>query len=91
MRHEVLSDPDKKEPLDQYGHAAFEQPGLVGRFGGLGADLAPWIFRVFGGVLARLRGSRRAAGRNWGGSSAGFEITLEEAYAGVDRNRDSAQ
>lgn len=33
--YEVLSSPDKKAKYDQYGHAAFENGGAGGGFGGM--------------------------------------------------------
>ena len=36
--YEVLSDPQKKQAYDQFGHAAFEQGGPGGPFGGFGGQ-----------------------------------------------------
>jgi len=46
--YEILSTPDKKARYDQYGHAAFENGGAGGGFGGMNMDD---IFSQFGDIF----------------------------------------
>jgi len=46
--YEILSTPDKKARYDQYGHAAFENGGSGGGFGGMNMDD---IFSQFGDIF----------------------------------------
>ena len=88
--YQVLSDPQKKQQYDQFGHAAFEQ-GAGGFGGGFGGD-----FEDLGDIFGDLFGS--AFGGGFGGSSRRrssvqpgddlrlqVEITLEEANTGVEK------
>ena len=87
----VLSDPEKKQQYDQFGHAAFEQggPGAGGGFGGFDfggfggfGDIFGDIFGGgFGGGGARRNGPQR--GDDIG---ATVTITFEEAAFGVKKD-----
>ncbi len=89
--YEVLSDPDKRAAYDQYGHAAFEQPGTgAGGFGGFGGgfgDPMDIFESFFGGVFGGgFGGSRQRSGPQTGADlRLDLQITLEEAFAGADR------
>lgn len=81
--YEVLSDSDKRARYDQYGHA-----GLGGQAGGFGN--AEDIFEAFGdmfggGIFGDIfgRGQRRA--RKGADLKAEVSLTLEEAFAGIDK------
>ena len=82
----ILSDQDKKQNYDNFGHAAFENGGgrQSGGFGGFGgadfSDIFEDFFGDFGGG-GRSRGGRNSNNR---GSDLRYDlsITLEEAYQG---------
>ncbi len=88
----ILSDKNKKENYDNFGHAAFEgsggsQGGGFGGFGGFGGSDFSDIFEDFFGDF---RGSRKSAkrGSNNRGSDLRYDlsVTLEEAYSGKKQN-----
>ena len=82
----ILSDQEKKQNYDNFGHAAFEGGGgrQSGGFGGFGgadfSDIFEDFFGDFGGG-SRSRGRRNSSNR---GSDLRYDlsITLEEAYEG---------
>jgi molecular chaperone DnaJ len=79
--YQVLSDGQKRSAYDRMGHAAFEQGGGGGPFGGAQgfggmADIFEDLFgEVFGG--ARRGGNNRGADLRYD-----LEITLEDAFKG---------
>ena len=81
----ILSDQEKKQNYDNFGHAAFENGGgrQGGGFGGFGgadfSDIFEDFFGDFGG--GQSRGRRKTNNR---GSDLRYDlsITLEEAYEG---------
>ena len=81
----ILSDQEKKQNYDNFGHAAFEngggrQGGFSGGFSGADfSDIFEDFFGDFGG--GRSRGRRNSSNR---GSDLRYDlsITLEEAYGG---------
>jgi len=83
----ILSDPEKRQVYDQYGHQ-----GLNGRYGGPGfgfdifSDLGGFgdIFDVFFGGGTRT-GRKRSAGERGDDLRFDLEITLEEAAAGIEK------
>jgi molecular chaperone DnaJ len=82
----ILSDQEKKQNYDNFGHAAFENGGgrQGGGFGGFsGADFSDIFEDFFGdfGGSGRSRGRRSSNNR---GSDLRYDlsITLEEAYQG---------
>ncbi len=84
----VLSDKNKKENYDNFGHAAFENNGNQGGgFGGFGGSDFSDIFEDFFGDFG---GGRRNDRRNTSnrGSDLRYDlsITLEEAYSGKKQN-----
>lgn len=88
--YEVLKDEQKRAAYDRYGHAAFEQGGGANpfdfNFGGAGgfADIFSEVFSDFmGGGQSRRNAS---ASRDGDDLRYDLEITLEEAYSGLERN-----
>ncbi|MBQ3438273.1 MAG: molecular chaperone DnaJ [Fusobacterium sp.] len=86
--YQVLSDPQKKQQYDQFGHAAFENGG--GGFSGAGFD--------FGDIFGDIFGSSFGGGFGGFGSSSRrsyvepgadlrytLEISLEEAAQGIEK------
>lgn len=84
----VLSDPQKRQQYDQFGHAAFEQGGSGG--GGFDFTNMGDMGDIFGDIFGDLfgGGSRR---RNSNGPArgddvlAGVRITFEEAVKGAEK------
>ena len=88
--YEVLKDEQKRAAYDRYGHAAFEQGGGANpfdfNFGGAGgfADIFSEVFSDFMGGGQ----SRRSASSSQNGDDLRYDldITLEEAYLGIEKN-----
>lgn len=84
----ILSDPQKKQQYDQFGHAAFEQGGAGG--GGFDFTNMGDMSDIFGDIFGDLFGgsSRR---RNSNGPArgddvlAGVRITFDESVKGVEK------
>jgi len=96
--YDVLADADKRAAYDRYGHAAFQAGGAASAGGGgRGGFHDPFdIFReVFGGggggIFEQFFGGGGGRQRDHSGAIAGsdlrydFEITLEEAARGVEK------
>lgn len=95
--YDVLKDADKKAAYDRYGHAAFEGGmggGARGGFNGGGGqgDFASAFSDVFEDLFGDFMG--RSGGAGGGGRSRAqrgsdlrynLRVTLEEAYAGVQK------
>ena len=79
--YEVLSDPQKKQTYDQFGHAAFEQGAGQGPFGGAaggpfgGAQGGPFSYTY-------STGGDGSAGFDFGGFNDPFEI-FEQFFGGA--------
>lgn len=86
----VLSDPQKKQMYDQFGHDAVGGNSASGGAGGFGGGGFEDIFDAFGDIFGGGN-SRRGGGRSNGGVSRGrdleyqVEITLEESAFGVEK------
>ena len=89
--YQVLSDSQKKQQYDQFGHAAFEQGGAgFGGFGGGGFDFGDIFGDIFGGGgfggFGGFGGSSRRSYVEPGDDLRyNLEITLEEAAKGVEK------
>jgi len=79
----VLSDPEKRESYDRFGHAAFEQGmGGAGGFHGDFSNVFGDIFEgIFGGGRSRSRGPMPGEDLQYQ-----IEIPLEEAAFGTKKN-----
>jgi len=101
--YQVLSDNEKKQQYDQFGHVAFEQggAGFGGGFNAGGFDFGDIFGDIFGGGGSGFGGFEGFSG--FGGSSRrsyaepgndlryNLEITLEEAAKGVEKTRSYLQ
>lgn len=89
----VLSDADKRRQYDQFGHAAFENGGGAGGFGGFdfnGADFSDIFGDIFGDLFGGGRRSSRANNGPMKGMNIrkGVRITFEEAIFGCEKELD---
>ena len=86
----VLSDPEKRKQYDQFGHAAFENGGGAGGFGGFDFSSADFS-DIFGDIFGDLFGGGRRTTRGNNGPMKGrnvrasIRITFEEAAFGVEK------
>ena len=84
----ILSDPQKKQQYDLFGHAAFEQggPGAGGGFGGFDFSGFGGFGDIFGDIFGGGGGgSRRNSPTRGDDVGATVTITLEEAAFGVKK------
>ena len=86
----VLSDADKRRQYDQFGHAAFEQGGGAGGFGGFdfGGDMGDIFGDIFGDLFGGGSRSRRAYNGPMQGANVkiNMRIIFIEAVFGVEKN-----
>ena len=83
--YHVLSDKERKQNYDSFGHAAFENGAGGGGFGNFDFSSSfSDIFEDFFGDFGGRRGGRRSRRANFRGSDLRYDlsITLEEAYTG---------
>lgn len=85
----VLSDPQKRQQYDQFGHAAFEQGGGAGGFGGFdfnGADMGDIFGDIFGDLFGGGRSRRTSNGPMKGANiRTSVRISFEEAVFGCEK------
>lgn len=84
--YEVLSNPQKKQQYDSYGHDAFTNQGAGGFQGGgfdFGGSGFGDIFEEFFGGGGGRKASKRSAGTDGADLRYNMQITLEEVYKGV--------
>lgn len=84
----VLTDPEKKAQYDQFGHAAFEQGGGPGGFGGF--DFSGDMGDIFGDIFGDLFGGggrKRSSNGPMKGANlrAAVRVTFEEAVFGCEK------
>ena len=84
--YEILSDGQKRQQYDQFGHAAFSQGGGGGGFQGGFGDMGDMFGDIFGDMFGG-GGSRRRANAPTKGANiqAGVTLTFEEAVFGCDK------
>ncbi len=78
--YDCLRDPQKRAAYDRYGHAAFQNGGGGAQDFNAFSDIFEEFFGGFGGAQRRGPGGRRGADLRYD-----LEITLEEAWHGVER------
>jgi len=85
--YSILSDDSKKTNYDQFGHAAFEGGGGGQGFGGFDTSSFSDIFEDFFGDFSEgSRGSsRRGAGARGNDLRYDLNISLEDAYKGLEK------
>lgn len=93
--YEVLSDSEKRQKYDQFGHAAFEQGGGGGYGGGFGGfDFGGDMGDMFGDIFGDLFGGGRSSRARRNGPMQGahlktsVRITFEEAVFGTEKELD---
>lgn len=92
--YSVLSDPQKRQQYDQFGHAAFDGAGGAGGgFGGFdfnGEDMGDIFGDIFGDLFGgRGRSSARSNGPQRGASvRTSIRVTFEEAIFGCEKELD---
>lgn len=83
--YEMLTNPEKREAYDRYGHAGVDpNGGMGGGFGGGGFGDA--FGDIFGDIFGGGRGGRGSGPQVYRGADLRYnlEITLEQAAAGFD-------
>ena len=89
----VLSDGDRRRQYDQFGHAAFENGGAGGGFGGFdfsGMDMGDIFGDIFGDFFGGGSSRRRSANMPQRGANVRtvVNISFEEAAFGLDKEID---
>jgi molecular chaperone DnaJ len=85
--YEMLSDPQKREAYDRYGHAGVDPNMGAGGFGGAGAGgFADAFGDIFGDIFGNARGGGRSGPQVYRGADLRYnlDITLEQAAHGFD-------
>ena len=91
--YEVLSDDNKRQAYDRFGHAGVDPNGMGGMGGGMGGDPFGSVFGdifgdIFGGGMGGMGGmGGRGASQAYRGSDLRYnlEISLEEAAKGCQK------
>ncbi len=95
--YEVLKDEQKRAAYDRFGHQAFAQGGMGGSGGSRGGHRGQAGFNgqfqdIFGDFFSEMMGGQAGSSQKRSGEVRGSDlkynvsISLEEAFAGVDKN-----
>src|SRR6195952_4214183 len=85
--YEMLTNPEKREAYDRYGHAGVDpNSGMGGGFGGGAGGFGDAFGDIFGDIFGGGRGGRGSGPQVYRGADPLFnlEITLEQAGGGFD-------
>jgi len=82
--YDVLKDDQKRAAYDRYGHAAFANGADGAQARGFDAETFSDIFDQFFGDMMGGRGQRRSSTRRGSDLRFDLEVTLEEAYRGME-------
>ncbi len=83
--YEILTDAQKRQMYDQYGHAAFEQGGGGGGHGGHGqGDFGDIFGDVFGDIFGGGGGRRQSRQQRGSDLRYNMDLSLEEAVRGKE-------
>ena len=83
----ILSDTEKKQNYDNFGHAAFENGGGRGGFSGFsGADFSDIFEDFFSDFGGSGRGRKKSSNNRGSDLRYDLSISLEEAYTGKKQN-----
>ena len=89
--YSVLSDPQKRQQYDQFGHAAFEQGGGAGYGGGFGGfdfnggDMGDIFGDICGDIFGGGRSRSRSGPMKGANVRTAVRITFEEAVFGCEK------
>ena len=89
--YSVLSDPQKRQQYDQFGHAAFEQGGGAGYGGGFGGfdfnggGMGVIFGDIFGDIFGGGRSRSRSGPMKGANVRTAVRITFEEAVFGCEK------
>lgn len=89
--YDILSNPQKRQQYDQFGHAAFEQGAGQPRGGGFHSDPFDMFNSFFGGGGGGRfsdmfnQGNRRSQPKSGASLRIDLEVTLNEIITGVER------
>ncbi len=85
--YEMLTNPEKREAYDRYGHAGVDPNSVAGGFGGFGqGGFGDAFGDIFGDIFGGGGGRRNAGPQVYRGADLRYnlEITLEQAAHGFD-------
>jgi molecular chaperone DnaJ len=85
--YEMLTNPEKREAYDRYGHAGVDpNSGMGGGFGGGAGGFGDAFGDIFGDIFGGGRGGRSSGPQVYRGADLRYnlEITLEQAASGFD-------
>lgn len=84
--YEMLTNPEKREAYDRYGHAGVDPNSGMGGMGGGAGGFGDAFGDIFGDIFGGGRGGRNAGPQVYRGADLRYnlEITLEQAAHGFD-------